>query len=66
LHKLQSKENKGINAVALDSYFKDSGIREQVKIIYGDNAGKKDNDSLNLFLTRLGIRHLSSIAECQY
>ena len=52
--------------MALDSYFKDSGIREQVKIIYGDNAGKKDNDSLNLFLTRLGIRHLSSIAECQY
>jgi len=66
VHQLQSKEDKGINTAALDSYFKDNGIRQQVKIIYGDNTGENDSDSLNLFLTRLGIRHLSSIAECQF
>jgi len=66
VHQLPSQEDKGINAAALDSYFKDNGIRQQVKIIYGDNAGKNDGDSLNLFLTRLGIRHLSSIAKCQF
>jgi len=66
VHQLQSKEDKVINAAALDSYFKDNGIRQQVKIIYGDNVGEHDSDSLHLFLTRLGIRHLSSIAECQF
>jgi len=66
VHQLQSKEDKGINAAALDSYFKDNGIRQQVKIIYGDNAGKNDSDSLSKFLTRLGICHLSSIAECRF
>jgi len=66
VHQLQSKEDKGINAAALDSHFKDNGIRQQVKIIYGDNAGENDSDSLNKFLTRLGIRHLSSIAECKF
>jgi len=65
VHQLQSKEDKGINAAALDSYFKDNGIHQQVKIIYGDNAGENDRDSLNKFLTRLRIRHLSSIEECQ-
>ena len=64
VHQLQSKEDKGINAAALDSYFKDNGTRQQVKIIYGDYAGKNDSDSLDKFLTRLEIRHLSSIAEC--
>jgi len=57
VHQLQSKEDKGINATALDSYFKDNGIRQQVKIMYGDNAGGNDSDSLNKFLTRLSIRH---------
>jgi len=66
VHQLQSKEDKGINVVALDSYFKDNGICQQIKLIYGDNAGENDSDSLNLFLTRLGIRHLSSIVECQF
>jgi len=66
VHQLQSKEDKGINAAAVDSYFKDNGIRQQVKIIYGDNAGENDSDSLNKFLTRLGIRHLASTAECQF
>jgi len=66
VHQLQSKEYKGINAAALDSFFQDNGIRQQVKIIYGDNAGENDSDSLNFFLTRLGIHHLSSIAECQF
>jgi len=66
VYQLQSKEDKGINAAALDSYFKDNGIRQQVKIIYGDNAGENDSDSLELFLTRLGIRHHSSIAKCQF
>jgi len=37
-----------------------------LKIIYGDNAGENDGDSLTLFLTRLGIRHLSLMAECQF
>ena len=37
-----------------------------MKIIYGDNAGENDGDSLTLFLTRLGIRHLSLMAECQF
>jgi hypothetical protein len=37
-----------------------------LKIIYGDNAGENDSDSLTLFLTRLGIRHLSLMAECQF
>jgi len=63
VHQLHSKEDEGINAAALDSYFKDNGIRQQVKIIYGDNAGENDIDSLYLFLTSLGIRRLSSIAE---
>jgi len=66
LHQLQSKEDKGINASVLDSYLKDNGIRQQVKIISRDNAGENDSDSLNKFLTRLGIRHFSSIAECQF
>jgi len=30
------------------------------------HAGENDSDSLNKFLTRLGIRHLSSIAECRF
>ena len=60
VHQLQSKEDKGINAAALDSYFKDNGIRQQVKIMYGDNAGENDSDSLNKFLTRLCIR------QCQF
>ena len=62
VHQLQSKEDKGINA-ALDSHFKDHGICQQVKSIYGDNAGENDSDSVNKFLTRLGIRHFSSIAQ---
>jgi len=66
VHQLQSKEDKGINAEVLGSYFKDNGIRQQVKIICGHNASENDSDSLNLFLTRLGIRHLSSIAENQF
>ena len=66
MHQLKSKADKGIDAAALDSYLKDNGICQQVKISYGDNAGENDIDSLNLFLTRLGIRHVSSIAECQF
>jgi len=66
VQQLQFQEDKGINAAAVDSYFKDNGIRQQVKIIYGDNACENDSDSLNLFLTRRGIRHLSSIAGCQF
>jgi len=58
-------QKPGINAAALGSYFTDNGIRQQVKIIYGDNAGENDSESLNKFLTRLGIHFLSSIAECQ-
>ena len=30
VHQLQSKEDKGINAAALDSYFKDNGIRQHL------------------------------------
>ena len=60
VHQLQSKEDKGINAAALDSYFKDNGIRQQVKIMYGDNAGENDSESLKKFLTRLCIR------QCQF
>jgi len=63
---MQSKEDKGISATTLYSFFKDNGIRLQVKIIYRDNAGENDSGSLNLFLTRLGICHLSSISECQF
>jgi len=66
VHQLQSKEDKRIDAAALNSYFKDNGIRQQVKIIYGDNAVENDSDSFNLFLTRVGMRHLSSIPECQF
>jgi len=46
VHQLHSKEDEGINAAALDSYFQDNGIRQQVKIIYGDDAGENDSDSL--------------------
>ena len=66
MYQLQSKEDKGINAAALDSYFKDNGIRQQVKIISRDNAGENDSDSLNKFLTRLGIRNFFSIGEFQF
>jgi len=66
VHQLQSKEDKGLNAAALDSYFKDNGICQQVKIIHGNNEGENDGDSLDKFLTRFRIRHLSSIAECQF
>jgi len=66
VYQLQSKEDNGINAAALDSYFKDNGICQQVKLIYDDNAGENDSNALDLFLTRLGIRHLSSIAKCQF
>jgi len=51
VHQLQSKEDKGIDAAALHSYFKDNGIRQQVEIIYGDNAGENESNSLNKFLT---------------
>jgi len=44
VHQLQSKEDEGIHAAALDSYFKDNGIPQQLKIIYGDNAGENDSD----------------------
>jgi len=66
VHQLQSKTDKGVNAESMDSFFKDNGFCQQVKIIYGNNAGENDNDFMNLFLTRLGIQNLFSIAECQF
>jgi len=61
VHRLQSKEDKGINAAALDSYFKDNGISQQVEIIYGDNAGENDSDSLKFEQVSDTSRHLSSL-----
>jgi len=64
--RVESKDDKDISAAALDSYFKDNSIRQKVKIIYDDNAGENNSTSLNMFLTHLGIWHVSSIGECQF
>jgi len=50
MHQLQSKEDKYINTATSDWYFKGYGIRQQVKIICCNDAGKHYGDSLNMSL----------------